>query len=58
MVPLAGAAAAVWSTAGDQSSSGRTAGGRTGALLLAKGAGEGQSSVASENHGRGSGGWS
>ena len=57
VAPPAGAAAAVCSAAGDQSSTGRTAGGRAGTLLHTKGAGEGQSSVASENHGCGSSGW-
>lgn len=55
--PPAGAAAAVCSPAGDQSSPGRAAGGCPGPLFLLKGAGEGQSSVSSEDHGRRSGGW-
>lgn len=57
VAPPAGAAAGVCGSAGDQSSPGGTAGRCTGTLLLAKGAGEGQSSVASENHGCGGGGW-
>lgn len=54
--PPAGAAAAVWSAAGDQSSSGGTAGWHAGSLLLTKGTWEGQSSAATENHRRWSGG--
>ena len=56
--PPAGATAPVCGAAGDQSSAGGTADRCTGTLLLAKGAREGQSSAASENHRRGSGGCS
>ena len=58
VAPPTGAAAAVCSAAGDKSSPGGAAGGRTCTLLHRTGAGEGQSSAASQDHGCGSGGWS
>lgn len=52
----AGAAAALCGAAGDQGLPGGTAGRRAHALLLGEGGRAGQSSAASENHRRGSGG--